>query len=134
MLNRFMNLCALAALVAMTALVADVQGQWTAAKPTQILTLKSDGTKLTGTVQSHMGSLRISEVKVDGDNIKLTLYVILTGGNDPLGLAGYDAYAEEGQVRELTYQGTITGDEIKFKITQEGLEEARNVTFKKNIT
>jgi hypothetical protein len=134
MLKRMIQTAVLFALSSLTLFGADFMGQWTSARPVQVIALKTDGAKITGTVQSYMGSLRIGEVKINGNDITLTLYVLLSGGNDPLGLAGYDAYAEEGQVRELTYKGTLVGDELRMKISQEGLEEVRNLVFKKNAS
>ncbi len=110
---------------------ADVTGVWTSKSPQQTLTFKQEGSKLTGTVQSKLGTLRIAEGKIEGDDIKLTFFVVLSNGKDPLGLAGYDAMAEEGQVTEITYKGKLSGDDIKVSVTQEKLGDVRDLVFHK---
>lgn len=120
------------AVACLTAFGADVSGVWKCARPSQTLTMKQEDGKLTGTVQSTLGTLRIAEGKIDGNDIKLTFYVVLSNGKDPLGLAGYDAMAEEGQVTELTYSGTLSGDDLKVKVTQERLDDVREIVFHKS--
>ena len=122
---------ALTAAASVAALGADVAGVWKCPGPVQTLTLKQEDTKLTGTVQSALGTLRIGEGKIEGNNITLTFFVVLSNGRDPLGLAGYDSMAEEGQVTEITYKGTITGDQLKVKVTQQKLDEVRELSFRK---
>lgn len=129
--KRALLILAVAALASLSAFGADVAGAWKCPKPSQTLTIKQEGGKITGTLQNTIGNLRIAEGKVDGDQITLLFMVVLSNGVDPLGVAGYDSLAEEGQVTEITYKGTITGDEIRFKVTQERLETVRELSFKK---
>ncbi len=129
--KRALQLLALTVLAALTSFGADFSGAWKCINLKQTLNIKQDGAKITGTLQNTNGNLRIAESKLDGDNITLTFMVVLSNGVDPLGIAGYDSLAEEGQVTEITYKGTIAGDEIKFKVTQERLEAVREFTFKK---
>jgi hypothetical protein len=129
--KRVLLLLALSALASFSALAADVAGVWTCANVNQTLNIKQDAAKLTGTLQNNMGTLRIAEGKIDGDKITLTFMVVLSNGVDPLHIAGYDSLAEEGQVTEITYKGTISGNEVKFKVTQERLDAEREFTFRK---
>jgi len=122
---------ALAAVASLSVFGADISGAWFCPNLKQTLNIKQDGTKITGTLQNHIGNLRITEAKLDGNTITLTFMVVLSNGIDPLGIAGYDSLAEEGQVTEIVYKGTITGDEIKFKVTQERLDAVREFSFKK---
>ncbi len=87
------------ALAAITAFGADATGTWKGALETQNGTLeiqyqfKSEEGKLTGTASSTMGSIAISDGKVEGDNITFT---IATG-----------EYT-------VIHKGTVTGDEMKL--------------------
>lgn len=130
-MKRILLMLAVGALASLSAIGADVAGAWKCPKPSQTLNMKQDGARITGTLQNTIGNLRIAEGKMEGDKITLLFMVVLSNGVDPLGVAGYDSLAEEGQVTEITYKGTIVGDEIKFKITQERLETVRELTFKK---
>ena len=128
--KRVLLLLTLAATASFSVLAADVAGVWKSTTLNQTLTLKQEAAKVTGTLQNKMGTLRIAEGKIDGDSITLVFMVVLSNGIDPLGIAGYDSLAEEGQVTEITYKGTVTGNEVKFKVTQEHME-AREFTFRK---
>ncbi len=130
-MKRVLQLLALAVLATITAFGADISGAWKCVNLKQTLNIKQDGGKITGTLQNNIGNLRIAEAKLEGDTVTLTFMVVLSNGIDPLGIAGYDNLAEEGQVTEITYKGTIAGDEIKFKVTQERLEAVREFSFKK---
>lgn len=96
---------------------ADVTGKWTAEtegrngeKRTQIITLKADGDKLTGTVATGQGAGRdITDGKIKGDEISFTV----TGNND----------------RKMNYTGKVEGGEIKFKV--EGGQRTREFTAKR---
>lgn len=129
--KRAFSLLVLSVLSSVAAPAADITGVWTSKTPVQTLTFKQEGAKLTGTVKSTLGTLRIAEGKIEGDEIKLTFFVVLSNGKDPLGLAGYDAMAEEGQVTEITYKGRISGDDIKVSVSQEKLGDVRDMTFHK---
>jgi hypothetical protein len=116
----------------MASFAADVVGVWKSAQPAQAITLKEADGKITGTLKSALGTLRVAEAKVDGDKVDLTFFVVLNNGVDPLGLGGYDAMAEEGQVTEITYKGVITGDAMKVTVSQEKLGEVAVLNFKKS--
>lgn len=122
---------ALSAMASLAAFAADVTGTWKSAKPDQTIEIKDENGKLTGTLQAKLGKLRIAEGKLEGDKITLKFLVVLNNGVDPLGLAGYDSMAEEGQVTEITYTGTVSGSDLKVKVTQERLDTVRDLTFHK---
>jgi hypothetical protein len=128
---RALILVALTAFASVASYAADLDGVWKSDKPAQTLTLKMAGGKVTGTVKSALGTLRIAEAKVDGDKLDLTFYVVLNAGVDPLGLGGYDSLAEEGQVTEIHYKGTLSGDTMKCDVEQERLGHVTTLTFKK---
>ena len=130
-MKRALLLVALTAFASVASLAADLDGVWKSAKPLQTLTLKMADGKVTGTVKSTLGTLRIAEAKADGDKLDLTFYVVLNAGVDPLGLGGYDSLAEEGQVTEIRYKGTITGDAMKVIVNQEKLGDVAILNFKK---
>ncbi len=124
--------CALAA----AAFAADVSGKWTAEMParpgggggngggrggqamTQTITLKADGDALTGSVSGRNGDTPISNGKIDGDTIK------------------FDVVREfNGNSMTMHYTGTISGDQINFKMEREGGEgRAREFTAKRAST
>lgn len=130
-MKRALLLVALTAFASVATRAADLAGVWKSAKPPQTLTLKQVDGKVTGTVKSALGTLRIAESKADGDKLDLTFYVVLTAGLDPLGLGGYDSMAEEGQVTEITYKGTVSADGITFIVEQERIGHVSTLNFKK---
>ena len=130
-MKRALVLAALTAFASVASYAADWDGVWKSEKPLQTLTLKMADGKVTGTVKSALGTLRIAEAKADGDKLDLTFYVVLSAGVDPLGLGGYDSQAEEGQVTEITYKGTLSGDIMKFVVEQERLGRVSTLNFKK---
>jgi hypothetical protein len=96
--------CAVALLLCCVGLVfaADVNGKWKATAQTPdgqemplVFTFKADGEKVTGTVESPMGELPISEGKLTGDAIEFTVEV-----ND----------------QKIVHKGTVAGDEMKLKV------------------
>src|SRR5271157_4413701 len=100
--------------VAFVAMAADVTGKWVyeqagrgGGNPTQVtLNLKANGSTLTGSVVrpgrggDPMESA-ISEGKVDGDNVSFKVTMQM-GGN----------------AMTTEYSGTVSGDEIKLKVTR----------------
>jgi hypothetical protein len=129
--KRALLLAAITAFASVASFAADLEGVWKSTKPAQTLTLKQADGKVTGTVKSALGTLRIAESKAEGDKLELTFYVVLNGGVDPLGLGGYDSMAEQGQVSEITYKGTLEGDTLKLAVEQERIGLVGNLTFKK---
>jgi hypothetical protein len=129
--KRLLLLLTLSVVASFTALAADAAGEWKCVTVNQTLTIKQDSAKLTGTLKNSLGTLRIAEGKIEGDKISLTFMVVLSNGVDPLKIAGYDSLAEEGQVTEIHYTGTVSGTELKFKVTQERLDTEREFVFRK---
>jgi hypothetical protein len=103
--------------VAIAAFAADVSGKWTYEQPGRgggpgrpvTITLKQDGDKLTGSVPgfgrggAEAPAMEIQNGKVDGDKISFETKMEFNGNT-----------------RVSKYEGTVAGDEIKFKITREG--------------
>jgi hypothetical protein len=108
-------------LLAVSALAADISGQWKAeftlpdgSARQNTLNFKQDGEKLTGTVASQMGDAEIRDGKVSGDTV--SFYVMRNfGGNDA----------------KLSYSGQVSGSEIKFKVSVEGADREFEMTAKK---
>jgi hypothetical protein len=111
--------------VAFVAVAADVTGKWTyeapgrggnPGRPTTI-TLKADGDKLTGTVPgfgrggASAPDIEISNGKVDGNNISFEV----------------KRTTQNGEV-VIKYEGTLSGDELKLKITRPGMNGGDPVT------
>ena len=94
---------ALALVLAIPAVAADVAGKWTASFDTQIgvqnyaYTFKVDDAKLTGTAESQLGKTEIAEGSVKGDEISFV-----------------ENLDFQGNALKITYKGKISGDEIKF--------------------
>jgi len=110
--------------VAFVAMAADVTGKWVyeqpgrgGGNPTQVtLNLKANGTTLTGSmVRPGRGGdpmeSAISEGKIDGDNISFK--VTMQMGGNPM---------------TTEYTGTVSGNELKLKITRPGRDGAPTVT------
>lgn len=112
---RNLFLTALLGIFALVASAADVTGKWTAEVPgrggnatTNTFVFKVDGSKLTGTMDGGRGGpVEISEGKVDGDNVSF-IVVRSFGGNDI----------------KISFKGKVSGSDIKFTRTIEGLDQA----------
>ena len=119
--------------VAFVAMAADITGKWVAEQPGRnggparqtMFDLKADGATLTGTMTGGMGgggrrggggggggrqggggapqAREISDGKIDGNNISFTVKVEFNG-----------------QTMVSKYEGTLSGDELKLKVTREG--------------
>jgi hypothetical protein len=118
----FVTTILLVAAVAMYA--ADVTGKWTFEQPGRggnpgrptTITLKAEGAKLTGEVPGGMGrggggggtpppASQITNGKIDGD--KVSFEVSRDMGGTPM---------------VTKYEGTVSGDEMKLKITRPGMQ------------
>jgi hypothetical protein len=120
------RLAMLSCILAVAAFAADVNGKWTAEVQgrggntmTTTFNFKNDGGTLTGTVAGGRGGeAQITNGKVDGDNVS------------------FDVVREfNGNSVTLHYTGTISGDEIKFKMERQGGEgPAREFTAKRSTT
>jgi hypothetical protein len=93
-------LLAFALLPVLTA--ADINGKWKAeftspdgTPRVNTFTFKADGAKLTGTVQGSQDETPIKDGKISGDDI---------------------SFSAERPFGTFTYQGKVSGNEIKFKV------------------
>jgi hypothetical protein len=103
-----------------TAEAADVNGTWTWSTPGRnggperksVLKLKTEGDKLTGTINGRQEDIKISDGKVTGDEISFK--VSRTGQN--------------GNTFTQKYTGKVSGDSIKGKVAFErnGEEQTRD--------
>ncbi|MGD0873046.1 MAG: hypothetical protein ABSB88_26165 [Bryobacteraceae bacterium] len=143
MTKKLLFVTTLLLVVAFVAVAADVTGKWTyetagrqggPARQTTI-TLKQDGTKLTGSVPAMMGGRRgggdapatpppdqeISNGKVDGNNVYFEVKRTTPNGDIV-----------------TKYEGTLDGDSLKLKITtpnmQGGDPRVNEVVAKKATT
>jgi lipopolysaccharide export system protein LptA len=116
--------------VAFVAMAADITGKWVAEQPGRngaparqiTFDLKADGATLTGTVTGGMGGggrrgggggrqgggaapqpREISDGKIDGNNISFLVKVEFNGNT-----------------MVTKYEGTLSGDELKLKVSREG--------------
>src|SRR3974377_1416992 len=124
-----MNLRAvvLAALVAclMTgvALAADIDGKWTGEMQTPngsrpvTFTFTSDGNALNGTTTGRGGETKITNGKIDGDNVS------------------FDVTREfQGNTMTAHYTGTVSGSELKLKVKVGNREHSDPVLKKQENT
>lgn len=120
-----LRLTMLSCLLAVAAFAADATGKWTAemqgrgGQTRQVtMNLKADGAKLTGTVGSQQGDTEITDGKVDGDTITFNVVREVNGNSF-----------------KMSYTGTVSGDEIKFKAQRDGGEgRAMEFTAKRSTT
>jgi hypothetical protein len=114
----------LLALSVMVALGADIDGKWTRetqgknGPQTQTLTLKAEGSKLTGTMEQggggKAGPAAISDGKITGANVEFKV-VREFGGNSVT----------------QTYKGTVSATELKLTIEGAGKGGPQEAVFKK---
>lgn len=109
------------AIFTVAALAADIDGKWTAQVPgrggqaqERTFTFKADGNKLTGTMSAQQGETEISDGKIKGDTISFSV-------------------VRKFQEKEfkMNYKGKVSGDEIKFTMTIEGMDRSIDFTAKK---
>jgi hypothetical protein len=110
MKNKLTLLLVFLGLAAITAVAADVNGQWIAQVPGRggqlsetTFQFKADGTKLTGSITTQRGESAISDGKIEGDNISFT-QTLEFGGNS----------------FKFLYEGKVSGSEIKMTRKREG--------------
>jgi opacity protein-like surface antigen len=135
MTKKLLTVGTILMLIALVALAADaVTGKWTMEQPgrnggaprVSTLDLKADGAKLTGTVTAPaMGggdpvATPITNGKVDGNNIS------------------FDVVRDMGGMSmTIKYEGTVTGGDMKIKVTrtgQDGTPMTTDATAKKATT
>ena len=118
MTKKLLFVVAILLVASFALMAADVSGKWTFEQPGRggnpgrptTITLKADGAKLTGSVPG-MGRggdnppppTEITDGKVDGNNVSFTV-----------------KREFNGNTMVTKYEGTVSGDEMKLKITRTG--------------
>ena len=132
MTKKLLFVVSLMLVVAFALMAADITGKWVAEQPGRnggpprqtTFDLKANGATLTGTMTGGMGgggrrggggggggggaaatpqAREISDGKVDGNNISFTVKVDFNG-----------------QTMVSKYEGVLSGDELKLKVTRDG--------------
>ena len=118
------RLILLSCALAVAAFAADVTGKWTYEMQgrngamTGTLNLKADGNTVTGTVSGRGGDTEISDGKIDGDTLTFNVVREFNGNKVT-----------------MKYTGTVSGDNINFKVEAEGSDRpAREFVAKKSST
>jgi hypothetical protein len=143
MTKKLLFVVTLMLVVAFALMAADITGKWVAEQPGRnggpprqtTFNLKADGATLTGTVTGGGGGGRrgggggggggapqareISDGKIDGNNISFTVKVEFNGNT-----------------MVSKYEGTLSGDELKLKVTRDTPNGATTseVTAKRSTT
>lgn len=106
-MRKFLMSAVLMALVAISALAADIDGKWKSSFTgpngntiENTITLKADGAKLTGSMENQRGKTDISEGKVDGNKVS---WVVVRNFN--------------GNEVKMQYSGELKGDELMLKMS-----------------
>ena len=120
-IHNFFPIAAVAILLVMTASAADVSGKWVGNMPTRdgqtretTFDLKASGAKLSGTMSGPQGAIEIQDGKVSGGDISFKV--------------SFDA---GGNTIVILFNGTVSGDEIKFTRKREGADQSQQFTAKK---
>jgi hypothetical protein len=134
MTKKLLFVVTIALVLSFTLMAADVTGKWTYEQPGRggnpgrpvTITLKQDGSKLTGSVPG-MGRggdnppppTEITDGKVDGSNVSFTV-----------------KREFNGNTMVQKFEGTVDGDTIKFKITRDTQNgpQTNEVTAKRSTT
>lgn len=111
---------AMAGLMAVAAFAADVNGKWTGEMQTPngsrpvTFNLTADGSTLNGTTTGRQGEIKITNGKIDGDNVS------------------FDVVREmQGNTVTVHYTGTISGDDLNLKV-QVADREPRDLALKRS--
>ena len=134
MTKKLLFVVTIALVFAFAVMAADVTGKWTFEQPGRggnpgrpvTITLKQDGAKLTGSVPG-MGRggdappppAEVTDGKVEGDKVSFTV-----------------KREFNGNTMVTKYEGTVSGDEMKLKITRDTQNgpQTSEVTAKKSTT
>lgn len=134
MTKKLLFVVAIALALAFVAMAADATGKWTYEQPGRgggpgrqvTITLKQDGAKLTGSIPGFARGggdppppTEITDGKVDGNNVSFTVKRQTPNGEFV-----------------TKYEGTISGDEMKLKTTQDmgNGPQTREFTAKRSTT
>ncbi len=93
----------LAILMAIPAFAADINGKWKATNQgpdgqTMEMTFefKVSGSEITGTASGPMGEMKLTEIKLDGDNL---------------------SFAVENDMGKIMHKAVVKGDEMNIKVS-----------------
>jgi hypothetical protein len=113
MTKKLLFVVAILCALTLAVMAADVSGKWTweqqgrNGNTTSTLTLKADGSNLTGSLDGGRGASDIKDGKVDGNNISFSVSRNM-GGTDVT----------------TKYTGTLDGDSLKLKFERPGRQGA----------
>jgi hypothetical protein len=122
MTKKLVRITTILSVLTFALMAADVTGKWTyeqagrngGASTTATLTLKSEGSTLTGKVSGGRGGdVDISDGKIDGNNISFAVKRQIQGADFV-----------------ITYKGTLDGDNMNLEITRPGMGGGDPVTTK----
>lgn len=118
--NRF-PIAAMAILLVITASAADVAGKWVGPMPTRegqtretTFDFKASGDQLTGTMSGPQGAVEIKDGKISGGDISFKV-----------------SFEAGGNTIVVLFNGTVSGDQIKFTRKREGSDQSQSFTAKK---
>lgn len=118
---KTLRLAVLSLLVSVAVFAADVNGKWVAQMQgrggqTMEMTFNftASGDSLTGTITTQRGESKISDGKINGDEISFTQEVEFNGNQ-----------------MKFLYKGKVAGEEIKFTRQREGGDRTQEFTAKK---
>ena len=99
---RLVRVSLLVAIACSLALAADIDGKWTGeggTRGTQTLTLKAEGSTLTGNMTTALGELPIANGKIDGSKVSWAVVIEFNGN-----------------FITQNFSGTLEGDELKMTV------------------
>src|SRR5262245_18897875 len=109
-------------LLAVALNAADISGKWSGDMPTRnestpaTFTFKVDGDKLTGTLKTSQGEMKLDDGKVSGNDLSFST-TMDAGGNN----------------MKILFKGSVSGDSLKMTRQREG-GTARDFTLKRSTT
>jgi hypothetical protein len=121
-LRKFLMAAMVVCMMTVVAVAASIDGKWTGEMQTPngtrpvTFTFTADGTTLNGSTTGRNGEVKITNGKIDGDNVS------------------FDVVREmNGNTMTTHYTGTVSGGELKLKV-QMADREPRDLVLKKQTT
>jgi hypothetical protein len=120
MIRQIYSALALATLACGVCAAADIDGKWSgqlegkSGEFTQTLSLKANGTQLTGALVRHKKNIAISEGTINGNNVSFKIVHENKGGKSVT----------------QQYKGTLAGDQLKLTISHPN-GKPRDVVYKR---
>lgn len=119
--RKFLMAATIISAMTMVAFAADIDGKWTGEMQTPngsrpvTFTFTSDGSTLNGSTSGRNGEVKISNGKIDGNNVS------------------FDVVREmNGNAMTTHYTGTVSGSELKLKFQMR--DQDRELVLKKTTT